>query len=154
MQQGYAWANLEIDSRLVNRFTLRDTPQVQNPYVLFRQLVPVTQVDELLLESKAQSSNFDFSGAAAGHNLYTVPDGKRWHLLYISTAAFTGSTRLGVTIGSAGVWLDASATGQHFFQGNKEFTMEEGDVIKGYDTGNGADNAREVAIWYLEEDAY
>jgi len=144
-------SSVDIDSRLVKRFTLSEQSLVQNPYWLQRVILPVTIVDEILKTPKADLSTQDISGAAYVA-FFTVPAGKRWRVKRYQRSATTATSYVRATIG--GNLVAVSLTGTTAAADNLDIGLNEGDDIGMMGTGNGADNARTLNLFYDEEDAY
>lgn len=147
-------ASVDIDSRLVKRFTLADNPQVQNPYWLERVILPVTQVDELLKSYNIESVPKDLSAAAGTYvAFHTVPDGKRWVVQTFFKAITTAVSMVRIYDGTTYLTLLPNQTGAHT-EFNCELPLKEGWSIGLTTTGDGGDANRALAILYSEEDAY
>lgn len=147
-------SSVDIDSRLVKRFTLSDKSQVQNPYWLHRTITPVTQIDNLLSTPKSDVNNEDLSGGAGTYVPYfTVPSGKRWTLKFTFKTATTAATQIICKIGGNEIFMTASGTAAValFLQGIK---MNEADSIGMDTTGDGGDANRFLYLIYEEEDSY
>lgn len=147
------WTSVEIFARLVRRFNLQAYPISPDETVGLQETIqPVTQVDDLLREGKVDTEAVDISGAGRV-TAFTVPQGKRWKLLWLWKEATTAVTEIRVFDGVVGIIVIlSSTTAASKDMGSK--VMEEGWSIDASGTGNGADNARSINIWYEEEDAF
>jgi len=148
-------SSVDIDSRLVKRFTLSEQSLVPNPYWLQRVILPVTNIDGLLIEPDIKSGTIDISGAGA---LYvpaaTVPDGYRWYLKALYRYTTTAATRVGIKIGSSTMSLTAGATAAAAVLLGTTIILDEGDSFGMYETGNGADSARTIEGYVEVEKAF
>lgn len=153
-------ASKDIDSRLVSRFTLSDSPQVQNPYWLVRTIQPVTLVDELL--RTLNISNEEVTPSGVGWlTTHTVPDGKRWRLYAIhywrSNGAAETATHVRINDGTNYCNIDspgfsAGSTNQCVLP--TPIDLKEAWTIDLQISVHNAGDKMTMNIIYTEEDAY
>jgi hypothetical protein len=149
------WVNKAITERLVHRFEIGEVPNVPNPYLLMRVIVPTTQFDDLLAVSELASVAKDISAAAGTFVIFhTVPLGKRWKLLFSVLDATSAASRIALYDGTVEISLTAQSTTLKQDKWSRDFVLEEGWSLGAYTTGNGGDTARSMQIWYVEEDSY
>jgi len=141
--------------RLTNRLRIKAglspvTPELL-PYVL-----PVTQIDHLLMTPKCDSTGKDLSGASGGSTtFFSVPKGKRWTLSYINREATTGACALQFYSNAAAktCTLTTPTTSEQTFS-NISWCMEEDDALAMRRGGNAADTGIDMVIIYTETDSW
>lgn len=150
------WINVKYIARIIKRFTLQVSRQIPEAIPLLRLVVPVTQADELLLETKSQADDNDLSAAAGTYVPYfECPTGKRWILNRWRKGGTVANTRLSVKVDSASANHQYNLTGKteeaEHFNGLK---VKEGGSIGLSTTGDGGDTAISLTIFYEEEDSF
>ena len=140
--------------RLGQRLRLKDAPVASG---VSSDVIPITDFDELLRQIKVWAATQDISAGSGSTVFFTVPSGKRWRVLRLEISTGTsGSSKAYYRVGgSSGQAFDLwpSGTDAVFFEGHGD-PLDQGDEISMVNTGNGADNARELVCYYTEEDAF
>tara|TARA_Y100000310_G_scaffold160120_1_gene159817 strand:- start:124 stop:570 length:447 start_codon:yes stop_codon:yes gene_type:complete len=115
---------------------------------LYRTVIPVTDVDQVLTTPHVGQATVDVSSAAAVAG--TVGTGKRWTLLIAYKGTTVGTTNLVISVGGELIGLFAPQTAREttFF----EAVLDEGDFLQLQPSGNGADTAIDVRWHYTEID--
>jgi len=149
-------SSADIDSRLVDRFSLGPDVQVNNPYWLIRTIQPVTNADELKQYPDILTQTRDISAGGGGYTSYfLVPSGKRYRLLSLRRNVTTANSQVAISDpdGHRIQITSASTSGERvdFTNGH---VLDEGWNIEMQDTGNGADTSRSMQIWIIEEDSF
>ncbi len=90
--KGYEWVNTEVMQRLRTRYLLQAYPVDPDALAILRTIQPVTNLDELLKDSKQERSAPVSITANGLFTFFTVPQGKRWTIraiyLYLSTGTY------------------------------------------------------------------
>jgi len=153
-------SSVDLDSRLVKRFTLSHQSSVPNPYWLQRTISPVTNIDVLLRDYLA-STLVIVPTATGWYTAKTVPSGKKWfvHVLrvYRSTGAAEQFSNFEVYDLSAtkSVGLGAfTATNDHTLLFNTPLPMNEGDYFRVYVSTHNAGDELTAQVWVEEEDSF
>ena len=153
----FYWASIPIFSRLVKRFLLQE--EAWNPaeaVPLTTTIVPTTNIDDLLKESKAAVATLDLTGVAgtftSASNL-KVPPGKRWTMKAGRRAATIANTYIIFKIGGALYpltdWITTFLSQDLFL-----IRLAEGEEVGLVTTGDIGDTAITLGIFYDEEEAY
>ena len=139
--------------RLGNRLRLKDQPAGTG---VSSDVVAVTNFDALLETIVGAEDVLDLSGSpGAEKTAYTVPAGERWHVHYFRLEAVTAGSYMWIYVSGQKLDLDTTATGAHIvFPESGPITLQPGDTIGARATGDGADNARSLFIYYRMEDSY
>lgn len=155
MPQWYDWINKEIRNRLASRFELAEEPRGRYPFVLLRHVQPITNFDDLLQDETLDMVTLDLTGAG-WVNAWTIPKGKRWRLLALSSPTQTAASGMRLNDGTNTVNLfpTLGQTAGDFKLFGHEYILKEDWLIDVIGSGNAGDGARVYAIWYIEEDAY
>jgi len=118
------------------------------------QVVPVTNVDPLLLVPAAANDTGDLTGSAGTYvAVFTVPEGKRWTVRNLLRFGSTGSSALMASVAGQPVFLTSTGTGGEALN-SMALTLNENDSTGLRATANGADTAVRSDIVYDEEDAF
>jgi hypothetical protein len=143
----------DIIRRLADRLDLDlISAQAISRLYLSELVIPVTDVGELLKQAKNADVSKDLSGTAGTYTVYhTVPTGKRWTLKWYYRQGSTGTTRV-VVHQTVQAQITSNDSTERF--GQLEITMDEGHTIGLVTTGDGADTAIGLVIFYDEEDAF
>jgi len=143
----------DVWRRLYTRFLLEPKPLQESNAAVQVSIQPVTQADELLRTPTIAKNSEDISASAGTYvAFHTVPAGKRWKVTNIVRAATTSGTNVRLNDGSIDTQISVFQTGAEALRG--EWFMNENWSIGMDTTGNGADSSKELAIHYLEEDAF
>ena len=156
MPRWYGWIGVHIFERLVNRFMLQTTPLLpEDPFILHKQIVPVTQIDELLKTLNIASKDCNLFDGDDHVTAFQVPIGKRWKLYSWWQSASTGdSAREFANADETIRFAPEAAVATAKFDWLTGFPMDEGWRLQASKSANAADTARPVTITYTEEDAY
>lgn len=148
--------DIDIEPRLVKRFSLSALTSQVNPLLMSRVVSPVTSFDELLRDTEYAQVNKDISAGAGSFVAYhTVPKGKRWIIHRVFKDTTTANSRIAVSNDGGSTFFYCSAAGTVELQVDmNRLPMEEEWAIGLMTTGNGADNSRGLDIYYQEEDAF
>jgi len=144
--------------RLYTRFQIEPFPAdpEQGPGVA-TTIFPVTIADDLVKLPVAQSATLDIQASAGGFVLaFTVPEGKRWQILWAFRSSTTANTRIrGIfTPSDVTLFLTVVGTSNEVPRELQGFVMEQDDRIGLETTGNAADSAVTIQLYVLEEDAF
>ena len=133
--------------RLTQRLGLRVSRP--GPVYLDTTLYCFMDISELLRFSKVKTATVDISAGSVV--AFTVPDGKRWRLLFVNRAATVNAVRIfvGDAVTSIGIVAPVIAEVATAFDLPLE---QKGTVTVG--GGAGTDTAVVITILYTEEDAY
>ena len=113
---------------------------------------PVTQADELLKTPGAASTSGDLTAAPGTYVPYfTVPAGKRWTLKFARRDPSTGASGIQIGYGTTSYFFDSLGTSAETVPMD-DLKLDEGDTIGMITTGNGADGAIVMRLFYEEED--
>ena len=88
----FEWINIDIVSRLVNRFNLATTTLVQKPFRLLRGVRPVTNFDELLQVISVEDSGEVSPTGTGWIQVNLVPTDERWEIIALDANVSTGTT--------------------------------------------------------------
>lgn len=84
----YEFVQKQVINRLRSRLTLGTVPNVIDPMVVGKQIIPTLSVDDILAD-RTFDDYVKAVSAVTGYDIWTVPDGKRWEItafsLYLST---------------------------------------------------------------------
>ena len=147
----------DIVKRLISRYNLQGYPiEPAQTMVLQRQIVPITNVDELLKKAKNAIGDYSLVAAAGTYIVYhTVPGGKRWTVKRCYRDASIGTTevhifRVATALNMPWGGSGTAAIGVEMY----DVVLNEGDTMGLTTTGNGADT--NIYLWadYEEEDAF
>ena len=144
---------LSVIRRLYDRYKL--DPAAAGVTTLNTEIVPVTNVDELLASSICVQDTLDLTGAAGSYVLArTCPTGKKWRLRRVFIEAPTGGTSLRLSVGAdTNIQMSPSISTDNYTDNLGGLVLVEGDSYGEAGTGNGADSARVIHMFYNEEDA-
>jgi len=139
--------------RLADKLALRET--IPTDAYLSKVVVPITDVDDLLEAPKVAVNNtLDLTAPGTQFvSAQTVPEGKRWTLLYARKGTTAGSSQIVVYDGSNYIEISSAGTGVVRYTGNP-LVLEPGWQIGLWNTGNAGDAARKLSLYVLEEEAY
>ena len=139
----------KLDSRL------RLFPSRAMSYFMSKYVVGVIDLDELLCAQKEDMDTKDISAAAGSFVTYfTVPTDKRWKVMLCEVASTTANTAVGVKLSGVDHEVETHANSARFVESVRNLILSENDEIGAYTTGNGADSAIVMVIFYLEYDAF
>lgn len=144
----------QIVRRLIERFDLE--PDIAAALLLLAPyILPVTQVDELLREPKAEAATKDLRPAAAYVTFLTCGDLKRWSLRACKVPSTTGNTKVALIVREGeevrAFTDNMTAGGVVELYGIK---IERGGSIGLFSTGDAADANKALTVFYEEEDAF
>lgn len=140
--------------RLRRRFLLEEAAVTGK--TLSPEIVPVTQVDALLVDIDTGSVSVDLSAAAGSHvAAYTVPEGRRATIRVVVLSLLAAASRVTVNDLSTGVtiFLTASGTAEQVLN-DLSLQLEAGDSVGALTTGNVGDNAANYRYLVEEIDAF
>ena len=87
------YSSVEISPRLVSRFNLQASPiDPSNVFILKREIIPVTIVDELLVKHEIIEQAAVDPGGTGSHLIFTVPVDERWELYRMDAIRLAGAT--------------------------------------------------------------
>lgn len=140
-------------SRLTKKLGIQFGAIVENLTVP-NSITPVTDIDELLRNSKLEHLSLNVYASAQAY--WTVPDGKRWTVLYLDKPSTTlGAVNVSIRTRGGTYLLNLfGGTAVGHFQGGPGFTMEPGWYINCTQSANAGDTAVVFALWYKEEDNF
>jgi len=147
-----------IWERLSSRFLIEPVPAEATPAPgVGTEIQPITDVDELLrVPTAAVVINQDISAAVAFSSMFTVPEGKRWHVKSVWRESTTGLSQIAFrVVTDAGTIISRvtiSQTGEDVWIGN--VILNESAQIGVFTTNNGADTSKDIDTFYEEEDAF
>ena len=148
----------DIWRRLYTRFTLEPAPASGSMAAVGTEIVPFTNVDELLGEPRAFRVVEDLTPTIGAYRgIYSVPTGRRAKLLALSRDQITGDTRLAIRLVTDGVNIDVLLTPLEApFQAylGSPVTLNEGDSAGWFTSGNAGDGARIGYAIVVEEEAF
>lgn len=140
-------------TRLTQRFALEAQPNMGPPVPsVATMIVPVTDADQLVKDPLARASSENLTAGAGSYVPYqTVPVNERWYVYFLRRGASTGTTLITITYGGAGPYsfTMADTAGSLLHLGGMRFAA--GDTLGMVTTGNGADTAIPLSVWYERE---
>lgn len=155
MWQRFQWIKSPISERLTKRYLLSDIPDIENPFLFQRLVVPVTIADEVQKTPEIDSHTDDISAAAGGRVTYfTVPSGKRWRLYAFRVQGTTANTAVYISDGTNEQPLTTQDTTERVDATLPSIPLNEDWTIRLRTTGNGADSAISLSILYEEEESF
>ena len=114
-----------------------------------------SNLDELLREPAIDTHSNDISGAAGTHFPYfPVPAKKRWRLIAYNREASIGDSRVEISDGTLRFGLEAIAAATNVDILPQFLTLDQDWTVGLRTTGNVADTAINLDIYYEEEDAF
>jgi len=148
----------DIWRRLYARFVLEPAPASGSAAAVGTEVVPITNVDELLGEPRAFRVVEDLTPTIGAYRgIYSVPAGKRAKLIALTRDQITGDTRLAIRLVTDGANVDVFLTPLEApFQSwlGSPVTLNEGDSAGWLTSGNAGDGARVGYAIVVEEDAF
>lgn len=141
--------------RIRNRFNTHELGGTHAPLIP-DYILPVTNVDDILAKSLLAVATKDISAGSGSTIFHTVPDGKTWDIIAIHRGVTTAASQ--VLVFNAGETvafnLTVASTAETPILAGKRWVMPTGWTLRMGNTGNGADTAREMTVWYEEEDSF
>ena len=152
----FLWINVEYIARLIRRFSLNVGQKIPEALKMARFVQPVTSVDEILQTLKIESqSGVDLSAAAGTYTVFlTVPQGKRWIVIALSTSATVAASQVLISDGSSTFPLNDNTASTAKLNQFNPMPLPEGWSIGRTTTGDVGDNSESLSILVLEEDAF
>jgi hypothetical protein len=95
----YQFVSRELVPDLAGRFKLSDFAQTTDDMVLSRLIIPVTQVDQVLIQLKALDTGAIDPGGTTQRDAQEIPNGERWRIYSFYNTGSAG------TITCSGIWL-------------------------------------------------
>lgn len=139
--------------RLYTRFSIEPGQVSDVPPTLSTELIPVTNVDELLRTPEAATATVDIQASAGAYVPYfTVPEGQSWIVKNLMRFGTTGASAFMVEIGGSSVIITNTGTAGEALILN--LRLDQGDSVGLRTTGNAADSAIRADIVRETEDAF
>ena len=150
MQKGLPAKRFDVWRRLYERFLLEPDPAKQSRAEVGTLIVPVTQVDVLLLASAGDRTAYDLTAASGTFRGLTVPAGERWYLGKMERDATSGNTRMLLVVSGFSIHLNTLTTTEQFYDA-EAVILDVGDQVGIITTGNAGDGSRVFALQYRVE---
>lgn len=159
MPKWYGWVGIHIFDRLIERFSLQTTPLLpEDPFILHKQIVPVTQIDELLKTWNVVQVYEADPGSTGWKTVHTVPKGKRQGIRAISVTSDAATTKFNhYRIGPAvPIIIEIFTEAQAKYTGilHQDIVLKEdwtiGISVSTWQVGDTVS----VILYYWEEDAF
>jgi len=152
------WVSKPFVSRVIRKFQLEDTQRKPEDPQFLPFVQPVTDVDQLLRETKLSGTVTLAITGSGGVTCHTVPAGKRWKVLYwrLSKASgtFTFSDHIVFDDGGSNYMVIKVATASTLsLYSDKSFTIETGFTLR-TDIAWTVNGNLESTLMYEEEDTY
>lgn len=143
--------------RLYTRFTIEPLPaQVSESPGIGTIIQPTTDADLLLaVITPVQSGGLNLTAAAGSFvSGVTVPDGKRWRMMYLWRSTSIGSTQIDFIIGGQTMQFTVPGTAEELQLTLLGLHLDQGDEIGLITTNDAGDTAVQFRGAALEEDAF
>jgi len=142
----------DIWERLRSRFRLEPIlPLVTK--TLGDEIIPVTNVDDLLLSPTSQSASLDLTATAGSYvAAFTVPEGERWHLRWAWHLVPVAATQMGFVNNAVNIRISTNEIAEQSVNLGDALVLEEGDTMGLFTSGNGSDTSITFRIHYSVED--
>jgi len=142
----------DIWEKLRSRFRLEPIlPLVTK--TLGDEIVPVTNVDDLLLGPTSQSASLDLQASAGSYVAgFTVPAGERWHLRWAWHLVSVAATQMGFVNNNVNIRISTNEIGEQSVNLGNALILEEGDTMGMFTSGSGSDTSITFRIHYSVED--
>lgn len=147
----------DVWRRLYTRFAIEPYPADGEGPQVSTTIFPVTDADQLVQAPVGSSDQLDLSAGAGAFVLaQTVPDGKRWRMMYIFRSSTVANSRIRVVVTPAAVALSLTilGTADEIPLALKDMVFEQGDQIGMQTTGNAGDTSITLQMYLVEEDAF
>ena len=161
MPDWFSWVNVEYINRIIRRFQLTDERQAytRDPFLLFKAIYPVTDVDRLLRSIKLETLYNADPGGTGWKVLHTIPPGKRVNILGFQLVRATGATLttsgLAIQAGTPSISVDTyAAIADHTGFFTPIIKVKEGWTLNANVAAWLAGDTLQFTMFYEEEDAY
>jgi len=147
----------DIWRRLYNRFDIEVGVVEGSAPEVGTSIIPVTQVDELLKQSRGLvSPTVDLSGGGSlPITMFQVPVGERWKVYRIfRTSTVAGSRVRFIDPLNGNVVVSLAGTAEEIITMGEGYILEENWIIAMQETGNGGDTSESLNILISAEEAF
>jgi len=154
---GSYYIGRDIASKLIGRFFLQKTVNKPDTWQLAPFVQPVSNVDDLLAKPVYDYDDFDIHFATTVYTTcFTVPEGKRWRLIYLDKGSSLAATtvRIDITGARQSKVPIAGGSAAALNLPALNFLLPPGTRIMLQNTNNAGDTGVRLMIGYQEEDVY
>jgi len=141
-----------IWERLRSRFRLEPIlPLVLK--TLGDEIIPVTNVDDLLLSPTSQTASLNLTATAGSYvSAFTVPAGERWHLRWAWHLVSVAATQMGFVNAAVNIRISTNEIAEQSVNLGDALVLEEGDTMGMFTSGDAGDTSITFRIHYSVED--